>query len=135
VAYWTTEATERLVHMYLREYESTKVISARLGMSQAAVRCKIARMQLERDTNIQQLSTRVRHCPKKVNPLLDDAISNQPDDAVGKYTLFDLPERTCRWPFGARETGFTFCGDAAQSGVYCPEHTEKARGAPCRRPR
>lgn len=45
---------------------------------------------------------------------------------VGRLTLTDLSDSTCRWPCG-KGPPFMFCGEPPTPGSpYCPHHTRKA---------
>ncbi len=43
-------------------------------------------------------------------------------------SLMELTSKSCRWPYGVWETGFTFCGhQKVDKSSYCAGHTKIAR--------
>jgi len=49
-----------------------------------------------------------------------------PPEKKGQFTLIELGNNDCRWPYGDRD--FTFCGmPTIEGSPYCPTHTKKSR--------
>jgi GcrA cell cycle regulator len=49
-------------------------------------------------------------------------------EPVGRLTLLQLTEHTCKWPIGdPLEAGFSFCGEHSEEGKpYCATHSRRA---------
>ena len=57
------------------------------------------------------------------------------DDIVSpleqRVTIWELTDKTCRWPYGSAETEIFFCGALPIEGLpYCPDHCRMAYQVP-----
>lgn len=61
-----------------------------------------------------------------IPPPLRLVLSEPPSDK--RCTIFDLSDKTCRWPIGhPKEPDFQFCGHAPREGSpYCEYHARRA---------
>ena len=49
--------------------------------------------------------------------------------AFDSFSIFDLRDTTCHWPYGFRPP-YLFCGRPVVQGAYCDEHAEHAYRGP-----
>jgi len=144
-AAWTAAQIELLKKLWA-EGETAAAISARLGgLSRSAVLGKVFRLRLGAAKTATASSkkaksvanggeatapARRRRGGKRSKPAPTPAA---PATVRQHTTLFDLTNKTCRWPHGQPGTNnFFFCGaleaDLEQGIPYCTRHMQRAYG-------
>jgi GcrA cell cycle regulator len=131
---WTSEQVALLRRLWA-EGATAVVIGARLGgISRSAVLGKIFRLRLPFDASeagakaislapglVAAFPARRRRRPRREPPA--------PVNDRQHKTLFELTNKTCRWPYG-RRGGYFFCGAPKadlEGGIpYCARHMRRA---------
>jgi GcrA cell cycle regulator len=114
---WTPERIEQLMG-YVAAGWSYGKISQILNLSRGSVIAKANRLGIMRG---RLLVTARKPRPPKLEPQVEPV----PDPRTGQYTLVELNERQCRWPYGSEV--YTFCGDKVVDGLpYCSDHARCA---------
>jgi GcrA cell cycle regulator len=137
---WTAERIALLKRLWA-EGETAVVIAARLGgVSRSAVMGKVFRLRLHTaeapakapsQANVREQGAVT--APARRRRRTKYKLQAQPAPAVERQhkTLFELTNKTCRWPHGcARTDRFFFCGapeaDLERGIPYCPAHMRRA---------
>jgi GcrA cell cycle regulator len=114
---WTPDRIEQLRGHVAAGFSYGRIAQL-FNLSRGSVIAKANRLRLVRGRAI--VTARKPPKPAKLEPQVEPV----PDSRTGQYTLVELNERQCRWPYGDK-TPYTFCGDKAVDGLpYC---------APCAR--
>jgi GcrA cell cycle regulator len=137
---WTAERIDLLKKLWA-DGQTAVVIAARLGgVSRSAVMGKVFRLRLHagKATDNAPPKESVREhgavaAPARRRRRTKYKQRSQPAPAVERQhkTLFELTNKTCRWPHGRAGTDrFFFCGapeaDLERGIPYCPLHMRRA---------
>jgi GcrA cell cycle regulator len=137
---WTAERIDLLRKLWAQG-ETAVVIAARLGgMSRSAVMGKVFRLRLHTDKASDNASSKenvrdhgVVTSPARRRRRTKYKQRSQPAPTTERQhkTLFELTNKTCRWPHGSPRIGrFFFCGapeaDLERGIPYCPAHMRRA---------
>ncbi len=147
---WTEERVDTLKTLWADGYSASQIAAKLGGVSRNGVIGKVHRLNLSdrrtvvvtqrrtraetaADNRTRMLVKRAAAPPPRLEPSAEATRQPRIETRPAKLlTLFELTERTCKWPFGhPRNAGFGFCGAAKDRGQpYCGDHNAIAYRAP-----
>lgn len=137
---WTTERIE-LLKLHFAAGLTCRQIANEIGVSRNAVIGKISRLKLTRDdgprhrapkdagkSRRRKMTAGLRRQILKAVPLDEPVSLEAPIHDGHCCSLFELSERTCRWPISTPGCpDFRFCGNPPIGGLpYCAGHSRLA---------
>ena len=139
---WTTERIE-LLKLHFAAGLTCRQIANEIRVSRNAVIGKISRLNLTRDdtgrrrapkdaakSRRRKITAGLRRQILRAVPIEDEqpASVDAPIHNGHCCSLFELSERTCRWPISTPgQPDFRFCGNPPIAGLpYCPGHSRLA---------
>ncbi len=121
---WNDELIAQLKELYLEQTLPTAEIAKQLGFTKNAIIGKIHRLNLSRVSNNKD-SEDISSSDDQdfIYDFTTPFLSNNDKKEKGEYKLEEIEAGMCIWPYGDRESGFSFCGEKTFSDKpYCSEH-------------